>query len=108
MRKGFFVPRPRVYLDTVDPQIPMHVRPGDAPGVADLSDQFASSNMVTNFDIYFSLVVQPAVDSLSVINNGGIAAHGLQPGKNNHTIGWCVHIERVSLGTDTKVNPGME
>ena len=108
MWEGFIQPPGRVDLDAVDPHVPVQVCAGDAPGGADFSDQLTRRNVVAGEDRYFCLVIQAAVDSLAVVNDRGVAAHGLGTGKDDHTVGWRVDVEWMCLGTDAIIYPGME
>jgi len=108
MWEDFVQPLGWVDLDAINPHFPVQVRAGDAPGVTDFSDQLAGCDAVANGYVHFRLVIQTAVYSLAMVNDGGIATHGLEAGINDHAIGRSVDVERVLFGTDAIVNSGVE
>ena len=84
------------------PHLPMQMRPGDTPGAANFSNHLSGRNQIARLNQDFGLVQISGIDPLTMIDHGGVAAHGQRAGKH-HSAGAGA---RISVPTPPqKSNP---
>ena len=92
-------PLQRVNLNTINPQFPVEMRAGNAPGPADQADDLTLLDDVAHLNLDLGLVPDATVYTPAVVNDGGIASHRQRPGEDDAS---------RRRGSDAKASPAAE